>query len=55
MDNFIDLSNKAKRLSILLLKGWNPDTARYANEFSSELDSIFQEYSYGFNASDSRQ
>lgn len=54
MDNFKDLSNKAKRLSILLLSGWNPDTARYANEFSSELDNIIQEYGYGFEGSSHR-
>lgn len=54
MDNLKDLSDKAKRLSILLLSGWNPDTARYANEFSSELDSMYQEYGYGFNASGNR-
>ena len=54
MDNFEDMSIKAKRLSILLLRGWNPETARYANEFSNELDSIFQEYSNGFGRSGDR-
>ena len=55
MDNIKELSVKANRLSILLMKGWNPETARYANEFSNELDSIFQEYSYGFGASGDRR
>lgn len=54
MDNLKDLSDKAKRLSILLMSGWNSGTARYANEFSSELDNVFQEYGYGFNASSDR-
>ena len=55
MTVYEDLSVKAKRLSKLLLMGWNPETARYANEFSNELDSIFQEYGYGFGRSGDRR
>lgn len=55
MSVYEDMSIKAVRLSILLLSGWNPETARYANEFSNELDSIFQEYGYGFGRSGDRR